>query len=191
MAPAAHTAPARHEGGWHWNNAMKIKSNSRENVVCSFTLAVAGSGAVEGACIKYAMLDGASRLAYMAADGFFALKECIELYSALNYIGSDLQRMEEESGFRGTLSKRHPVRTMHDAKPRLTDDEFHAARRDHLVASLRLVDEGAACRIECVYQGLHRRQEVLPAYIAMHLCTAMQRGVEMCRLLGAKPAGSA
>lgn len=156
---------------------MGVKN--KRNLVTSFITAFAGSGSIEGICIKFVMFDGSTRLSYLESRWFMALHECAEYYSAIHYYGSDLQRSAEEPGFLASLPKRHPARTMSDEKPQLTPEEYQTAKDRHLINSLRMIDEGAVCRIECSYLGGERRIEVLPAFIVMNLCVSLKASFDM------------
>lgn len=169
----------------------KRKSGSKRNLVSSFITAFVGAGSIDSVCIKFAMFDGTTRLSYWEPRWFQALHECVEYYSGMHYHGSDLQREAEEPGFVAGLPKRHAVRTMKEEKPGLTEEDYQTAKGQFSVASLAVIDEGATCRIECASIRGDRRIEVLPAYIAMNLCGSLKASVDMARLMGAEPAGSA
>lgn len=169
----------------------KRKSESKLNLVSSFVTAFVGSGTIESVCIKFAMFDGTTRLSYWEPRWFQALYECVEYYSGMHYYDSDLQRTAEKPGFAASLPKRHPVRTMTDEKPGLTEEDYQVAKMQFTVASLAVIDEGATCRIECASVRGDRRSEILPAYIAMNLCGSLRASVDMARLMELEPRGSA
>jgi hypothetical protein len=58
---------------------------------------------------------------------FLALCKCIEYYSATHYYGSDLERTAQQPGPVPILPKRHPVRTMNDERPDLTEEDYQKA----------------------------------------------------------------
>lgn len=169
----------------------KRKARYQPNLVSSFIAAFVGSGAIEGACVKFAMFDGSTRLLHLEPKWFLALHQCVEYYSGLHYYGSDLQRASEEPSFLASLPKRHPVRTMKDEKPRLTQDEYQVAKERFSVASLQVVDEGSILRLECTYRNGCCRVETLPAYIAMNLCSSLQASLDLSGLMAAEPGGTA
>lgn len=169
----------------------KSNTGNNRNLVSSFLTAFVGSGAIESVCIKFAMLDGTTRLSYWEPKCFLALHQCVEYYSGMHYYGSDLQRTAEEPGFLASLPKRHPVRTMNDEKPHLTEEEYQTAKEKFSVASLAVIDEGETCRIECTYLSGDRRLDVLPAYIAMNLCGSLKASVDLSGLMEAEPGGTA
>lgn len=172
-------------------SAEKRVSESKQNLVSSFITAFIGSGSIESVCIKFAMFDRTTRLSYWEPRWFRALYECVEYYSGIHYYGSDLQRAAQEPAFVASLPKRHPVRTMGDEKPSLTEEEYQAAKELFCVASLAVIDEDSTCRIECTSIHGDRRVEVLPAYIAMNLCGSLKAGVDLARLMAVEPGGSA
>lgn len=172
-------------------SAEKRELGRKRNLVTSFITACIGSGSVESVCIKFAMLDGSTRLSYWEPRWFQALYECVEYYSGIHYYGSDLQRTAEEPRFVTSLPKRHPVRTMKDQKPDFTEEDYHAAREQFMVSSLAVIDEGATCRIECASIQGSSRIEVLPEYIAMNLCGSLKANVDMAHLMAVEPGGSA
>lgn len=168
----------------------KRKSGSKRNLVSSFITAFVGSGSIESVCIKFAMFDGTTRLSYWEPRWFQALYECVEYYSGTHYYGSDLQRTAEEPGLVARLPKRHPVRTMNDERPDLTEEDYQAAKVQFTIASLAVIDEGATCRIECTSIRGDRRIEILPAFIAMNLHGSLKASVDMACLMGVEPKGS-
>ncbi len=59
------------------------------------------------------------------------------------------------------------------------------------VTSLAVIDQGGICHIDCTYPGGDHRTEVLPAYVAMHLCAALKASVEASGLWALKAGGTA
>lgn len=170
----------------------KRKAGNQPNLVSSFRIAFLGtSGSVESLCIKFSMFDGTTRLSCWQPKWLLALYKCIEYYSAMHYYGSDLQRTAQEPSLVATLPRRHPVRTMNDEKPDLTEEDYQEASKLFPVASFAFIDQGGICHIDCTYSNGYRRIEVLPAYIAMNLCATLKAIVEASGLWALKAVGTA
>lgn len=170
----------------------KREAGNQPNLVSSFRIAFLGTaGSIESLWIKFAMFDGSTRLSCWQPKWFLALYKCIEYYSAVHYHGSDLQRTAQEPDLLAFLPKRHPVRTMSDEKPDLTEEDYRRASQQFSVVSLAVVDQGGICHVDCTYPGGDRRTEVLPAYIAMHLCATLKAIVEDSGLWALEAGGTA
>jgi hypothetical protein len=165
-------------------------TSDKTNLVTSFITGFA-PGAVETVCIKYAMYDGSSRLSYWQAKWSRALHQCVEHYSGMHYHGSDLQRASDEPEFSARLPIRHPVRTMISEKPTLTEQEYRAAKERFSVTSLRVIDQGDSCLVECKFANGSSRTEVLPSYIAMNLCGFLNASRDLSALMTSEAGGSA
>ncbi|MFM0229876.1 hypothetical protein [Paraburkholderia sediminicola] len=170
----------------------KRKANDEPDLVSSFKTAFIGTpGAIANLCIKYAMYNGTSRLSHWQAEQFWALYQCIEHYSGVHYYGSDLQRVSDNPEFAARLPNRHPVRTMISERPDLTEQDYMTAQERFSVASLVVVDQRDACRVQCALTNGIRRTEVLPAYIAMNLYGSLKASFDLSALIASKPGGSA
>jgi hypothetical protein len=137
------------------------------------------------------MYDRTLRFSYLEPTWFQALYKCVEYYSVLHYYGSDMQRAADEPEFLARLPRRHPVRTMSSEKPGLTEIDYEAAKERFSVASMRVMDQGDSCRVECTFTNGSRRTEVLPGYIAMNLCGFLKACVDLSGLISSEPGGSA
>ncbi|MCJ0762646.1 hypothetical protein [Variovorax terrae] len=163
---------------------LDVVSSYRVGFTCT-------TGAIDSVCIKYTMRDGICRLSYWPLNVFQEFLRSIEYYSESHYDGSDLQRASEDSEYARQLPARHPVHTLNNERPELTQEDYFTARDVFYVASLAVADQGDAICTECTFANGTRRVEVLPAYIAMNLCGAMKASVDLSGLVGAKPGGTA
>lgn len=167
-------------------------AGNKVNLVCSFVAAFGNTeGAAQGVCVKYAMYDRSLRLAYFERRWVRALHECVEYYSGMHYVGSDMQRAADEPGFSAALPPRHPVRTMHSEKPDLTERDYALAMESFSVTALRVGDLGDSCRIDCSYVSGIQRTEVLPGYVAMHLCGSLKACHDLSALRASKHGSTA
>lgn len=85
----------------------------------------------------------------------------------------------------------HPVHTMVNERPDLTQEDYSEANKDFSVKSFIFADHGETCRISCVFSNHFHRAEVLPAYIAMNLYGSLKAGIDLSGLVTAEAGGSA
>ena len=168
------------------------KARDEINTAASFKTAVMSvSGAVVSVCIKYAMYDRAFRLSHWSTTQILALYRCLEHYSGVHYYGSDLQRISDDPGLSDRLPFRHPIHTMVNERPDLTEDDYSEANREFSVNSFTFADHGETCCISCAFSDHSHRAEVLPAYIAMNLYGSLKAGVDLSGLVNMEAGGSA
>jgi len=165
-------------------NELDVVSSYRVGFTCM-------TGTLDSVCIKYTMRNGICRLSYWPLDVFLGLLRNIEHYSEIHHDGSDLQRTSEDSEYARQLPAQHPVHTLNNERPELTQEDYFTARDAFYVASLAVADQGDVIRTECTFTDGTRRVEVLPAYIAMNLCGALKASVDLSGLVAAKPGGTA
>ncbi|MCJ0762524.1 hypothetical protein [Variovorax terrae] len=149
------------------------------------------AGVIDGVCVKYTMYDSTYRLAYWLPHWFQVFRQGIERYRDAHDDGSGLRRASEDSRYAQQLPSRHPVHTLNNERPELTQEDYFMARDYFCVASLEVADLGSVFRTECEFVGGTRRVEVLPAYIAMNLCGALKASVDLSGLVAATPGGTA
>jgi hypothetical protein len=142
-------------------------------------------------CIKYAMYDRTFRLSHWSTKQILALYKCLEHYSGVHYYGSDLQRMSDDPSLSDLLPARHPVHTMNNERPDLTQEDYSEAKDRFSVESLIFADQGETCRIHCAFADHCHRTEVLPAYIVTNLYGSLKAGIDLSGLVTSEPGGSA
>jgi hypothetical protein len=168
------------------------RASDEPNLVASFKTAVMSvSGAMVSVCIKYAMYDRIFRLSHWSTTQILALYKCLEHYSGVHYYGSDLQRISDDPSPSDQLPARHPIHTMVNEKPDLTQEDYSEANEKFSVESLIFADQGETSRIQCVFADHGHRTEVLPAYIVMNLYGSLKAGIDLAGLATAESGGSA
>jgi len=117
------------------------RASDEPNLAASFKTAVMSvSGAVVSVCIKYAMYDRTFRLSHWSTKQILTLYRCLEHYSGVRYYGSDLQRISDDPGLSDLLPARHPVHTMVNERPNLTQEDYSEANKDFPVKSFIFAD---------------------------------------------------
>ncbi len=168
------------------------RARDEPNTAASFKTAVMSvSGAVVSVCIKYAMYDRTFRLSHWSTKQILALYRCLEHYSGVHYYGSDLQRISDDPSLSDLLPARHPVHTMVNERPDLTQEDYSEANKEFSVKSSIFADHGETCRISCVFSDHFHRAEVLPTYIAMNLYGSLKAGIDLSGLVTVEAGGSA
>ena len=162
------------------------------DLAASFKTAVVNvSGAVASVCIKYAMYDRTVRLSHWSTKQILALYKCLEHYSGVHYYGSDLRRISDDPSLSDLLPTRHPVHTMLNERPDLTQEDYSEANKGFSVKSFIFADHGETCHISCAFGDHFHRAEVLPAYIAMNLYGSLKAGIDLSGLVTVEAGGSA
>src|ERR1700738_2808320 len=168
------------------------RARDEPNLAASFKTAVMSvSGAVVSVYIKYAMYDRTFRLSHWSTKQILALYKCLEYYSGVHYYGSDVQRISNEPSLSDLLPARHPVHTMVNERPDLTQEDYSEANKDFSVNSFIFAEHGETRRIHSAFGAPFHRTEVLPAYIVMNLYGSLKAGIDLSGLVTVGAGGSA
>lgn len=142
-------------------------------------------------CIKYAMHDGSFRLSHWLSQHVESLYKCVEYYSATHYYGSDMQRVSDDPELVTLLPARHPVRTMANEKPDLTEGDYGTARDGFSIQSFHVADQGRACAIYCAFADNTARVDVLPEFVVMNLYGCLRASINLSDFMSIETRGTA